>query len=175
MPNESQSLLEVRLREIAREEERLTQRLRELHDEKRDLEIAKRVLARLHGPAESQGHHIGARAAAEDGGAKPDGTPTVPEMISEVLADVQRIGMKGLEPALISDSIAKKWWPDVRRESISSIAWRMWKRGQLEKDGPLYRLPKEIATPGTLFAEEPGASDMKPISRPVEPVPGGGT
>jgi hypothetical protein len=73
---------------------------------------------------------------------KPDGIPTVAEMIVTSLTEALGWGVKGQEPRQIADYIAKKWWPDVNTTDVGPIAWRMWKKGQLEKNGSTYLLPR---------------------------------
>ena len=73
---------------------------------------------------------------------KPDGTPTMPDMIFEALQDGQIHGRKGLEPKDIALYIAGRWWPDVTINSVGPIAWRMYKQGRLTKRGSKYFLPK---------------------------------
>jgi hypothetical protein len=71
---------------------------------------------------------------------KPQGTPTVSEMIISVLRTNQK--SRGLEPKEIADAIASRWWPDVTINAVGPIAWRMWKVGALAKRASRYSLPK---------------------------------
>ena len=72
---------------------------------------------------------------------KPGGTPTVPQMIKEALLTAAIEDKEGLAPREMADYIRKKYWPHAKGERISPIAWRMWKSGELLKDGETYRLP----------------------------------
>jgi hypothetical protein len=172
------TLLSNRRREVLGEIARLKERLSEMEAELVDIDAAGRVIARLSGaewpPSGAQDKPKPAGAS----GAKPEGTPTMPEMIKDVLARAHRQGRRGMEPKEIAKAIAEQWWPDVRGDHASSITWRMWKRGDLEKvEGTtLYRLPQEDKAPDADAAEQPsGALFQNPSMRPVEPEPGGGT
>jgi hypothetical protein len=87
----------------------------------------------------------------EDGFSKPNGIPTMPEMIFEALRkdkeeDILDLNA-GLEPKEMMKFIAEKYWPDVRSELVGPIAWRMWKQGRLLKEGNRYRLPEPNEAP----------------------------
>lgn len=85
---------------------------------------------------------IAARAKADT--TKPPGTPTVPEMIVEVLLRPHLLGYPGLEPKDITAKIRERWWPDAPSQSIGPIVWRMWKKDKrLVRDGALYALPPD--------------------------------
>ena len=81
-------------------------------------------------------------------------------MILEALSDAANRGAPGLEPAGMTSFIAGKWWPDVPGVSISPIAWRMWKKGLLRKDGPLYMLPENTE------AADPASDSRSAASQP---------
>jgi hypothetical protein len=131
-----------------------------LETEDAELEVAQRVVQRL-----------GTGGAADDDqepdlpppsayAGKPPGTPTVPEMILEVLSERRKDGvLLGMEPKGLAEVIAKKWWPKVSATEISPIAWRMAKRGQLEKDGTYYSLPPLQALINTIIGSAPGKPD----------------
>jgi len=71
---------------------------------------------------------------------KPDNIPSMPEMIEGALKDAAANGRDGLEPKEMTDFIRKMWWPSVRGESVSPIAWRMVNQGRLKKKGEKYKL-----------------------------------
>jgi hypothetical protein len=71
---------------------------------------------------------------------KPPGTPSMPEMITAVLADALAAGQLNMEPKAMTAEIRKRWWPAVPGERVSPIAWRMFKRGDLGKAGTAYFL-----------------------------------
>ncbi len=77
-------------------------------------------------------------------------------MIRSVLVHGRdKMGKKlGMEPREITHVIENAWWPNAEGNAISSIAWRMWKRGELEKNGSLYMLPQK-ETAGSPTTEQP--------------------
>lgn len=147
----------------------LTSRIDALRQELDELDVAERVLTRLGGA--EQGAVTGASATAFLGPAaerlldeapvvsKPPGIPTMPEMILEALASV----LNGLEPRDIMAYIAGKYWPEVRSELVGPIAWRMWKRGDLVKDGPRYKLPQKNEPTDTLSQDASAGSFRRRI------------
>jgi hypothetical protein len=75
---------------------------------------------------------------------KPEGLPTVPEMIVSALRDARARGSIGMVPAEVTAFIRRNYWPEVPPESVTPIVWRMWKKdGVLEKDGARYVLPED--------------------------------
>lgn len=76
---------------------------------------------------------------------KPEGTPTTPDMIMEVLRDFRDHGITLVTTQDIKNEIANRWWPSVSFNEINPIAWRMAKRGQIAKDGTRYGLAPENA------------------------------
>ncbi len=89
--------------------------------------------------------------------------------------DRRRVGVRAMEPSQIAHAIAKRYWDGIRRDAVPSIAWRMWKRGDLKKYGAMYRLP-ENETPDTVLAERSGASFDGPLALAFDgPEEGGGT
>jgi hypothetical protein len=72
---------------------------------------------------------------------KPKQVPEMPKMIVEALQEALKRGLSGLEPKGMTEFIRQKYWPHVKGESVSPIAWRMAQVGQLRKDGSVYSLP----------------------------------
>jgi hypothetical protein len=72
---------------------------------------------------------------------KPDGIPPMTEMITTAIKTGIERGLKGLEPAQMTNFIRNQWWPNVKSESVGPIAWRMAQNGQLKKEGSTYKLP----------------------------------
>jgi hypothetical protein len=138
--NDPFQMLSVRRKEIEAEITRLNTRIDELKRELPELVTAEKVLSRLAGRSGNEAGPSDESVAPTGLGGKPEGTPTVPAMISAILTDAEKGGKHGLEPKEMTAEISKRWWPSVAGEMISPIAWRMWKRGQLKKDGPRYRL-----------------------------------
>jgi len=118
-----------------------------LEAQERDLEVTERVLASL--DAEEAEPEAGAPeperevtpVAAEPTG-KPEGIPTMPDMIIEALKDAKAKGQRGLEPKQMADFIAAKWWPGVTINAVGPIAWRMYSKERLSKRQSRYFLPK---------------------------------
>jgi hypothetical protein len=72
---------------------------------------------------------------------KPSGTPKMTDMITASLRDAHKRGQPGLRPKAMAEFIRQKWWPHLKSEAVSPIAWRMLKQGELGKNGELYVLP----------------------------------
>ena len=76
----------------------------------------------------------------------PDLGALLTAMILEAIQAHYRQGKRGLAPKEIRDEIAKMYWPEVTTEAVGPIAWRMMKRGELDKTpDELYTLPKDKA------------------------------
>lgn len=144
-------LVQYKRRAIAQKIAQQRDVLTALEAQERDLEIAERVLASL--DADDQPELVlepvtepdpePANSNVEQSG-KPDGIPTMPEMITEALRDAKARGLKGLEPKDIAAYIASKWWPGVKINNVGPIAWRLYKNSRLAKRQAKYRLPDEV-------------------------------
>ncbi|QSF54654.1 hypothetical protein [Brevundimonas fontaquae] len=140
-----------RLDEIEDELDRLNARIASLRAEAAELEVAQRVLARLHVDDEADDADLSRavvprpEAFLPTGGTrrKPTSLPAVTDMILKVLENAEKAGIDGLEPRIILAEIQRVWWPDASSESVGPIAWRMSQQGRLRKDGPVYSLPKK--------------------------------
>jgi hypothetical protein len=134
--------------------------IKALDDESLELDVAERTIKRLMAKADF-GHvvvapppsRVGYPSLASidtTGGTtrKPPNIPTIPEMITEILKPHVANGTVTLGPAMtpkkLADAIRVRWWPSVTPTEISPIAWRMAKRGELVKDGSLYRRPDPL-------------------------------
>lgn len=118
------------------------QRLAEIAQESKELEIAEKVFAKLTKEVDEADLQPDG-ATNETGGRKPEGTPPVSEMIREALAHARTHGQRGLKPAEILSYVQGKYWPGARPTDVGPIAWRMWDRRSLEKRKGRYSLPKE--------------------------------
>lgn len=158
------NLIAIRRREIENEITRLLARVEALRGELPELEVAERVWARLSDEGagnqerETLAEAAATRAEAVVAATKPPGTPTIPDMITTALMEALRKGVIGLEPRDMARYIANRWWPNVPSVAISPIAWRMWKRNDLEKDGPIYKLPRNAETADLLTTAGSAAS-----------------
>lgn len=152
-------LVRDRREAVEAEIEQLVARIAALKAELPDLTVTERTLARLSGEpvspsvsslfTESSEPEVERKpitaaqlAAALNGGGKPSGTPTTPDMIMTLMMESRRRGAGGMEPRDLTRAISRRWWPGVKSEEVSPIVWRMWKRGQLRKEGSLYLLPE---------------------------------
>lgn len=147
MPQNTAELLMARKHRVAADImkhkqaiERHTTAVDGLLAEMKDIEIAERVLLNI-GVITDRG--TGSEVDIDDVPAvqKPEGTPSMPDMIKEALTVAHRQGSPSLEPIGLLPYIQDRWWPQAQTTSVGPIAWRMWKRGELVKDGPRYALP----------------------------------
>jgi hypothetical protein len=74
-------------------------------------------------------------------GNKPEGLPSIPDMILEAIRHTHGLGAPGLNPAGLISFIRGRYWPNAPANVVGPTAWRMWKRGELAKDGAIYSLP----------------------------------
>jgi hypothetical protein len=72
----------------------------------------------------------------------PNGIPTVPEMMTQVLKDAGPFG-KGLTPMEMTEQMCKRWWPEMPGFIAEPVAWSMYHRGQLVLRMGRYSLPSE--------------------------------
>lgn len=145
---ETTALIATHRREIEAEITRLRKDILRLENDLRELDIAEKVLGRISGatvsPKQETVEEAARRIVADMPHApKPEGIPTMPDMIAASLKDARKRGLAGLEPKGMADFISAKWWPNVPSEAVGPIAWRMWKRGELTKNEGLYALPRE--------------------------------
>jgi hypothetical protein len=124
-------------RQIVQQREVLTA----LETQERNLEIAEKVLMSLDAESEPE-PALEPEQAAESSG-KPEGIPTMPEMIVAALKDAKANGLKGLEPKDMAAFIATKWWPAVPINAVGPVAWRMYNnKDRLTKRQSRYFLPR---------------------------------
>src|SRR3990167_2297997 len=126
-----------------------------LDAEEADLEAALRVLSRFEGisPSEPQHREEGPPAPQPPDstdpappaavGRRPEGVPKLPELIMAVLREAHGNGISGMEPREIRSEIMKRWWPEVKENSVGSVAWRMWKNDQLTNHDGVNSLPDQ--------------------------------
>jgi hypothetical protein len=127
-----------------------------------DLEIAERVFAEL--SLEGEGTLVVSsammtmeinqekRGENEESGhpeMKPEGLPAMTTMITEALKHANELGAIGLDPAGMVSYIRGRYWPNAPTQAVGPIAWRMWKREELEKHGSIYTLPMKISDSAT--------------------------
>jgi hypothetical protein len=137
--------LDARVAKIAREKAALD-------EEAKALETTLQTLAKVYGLDTEEGAAIKPATSS-----KPEGTPTLFEMVSQILTDAAEWGDHLVEGELLYDQIKKRFWPDAPRNSIIPSLWRFWKEGRIVKEGTKYGLLKE-ETPG---ASTPSASKLE--------------
>ena len=167
------NLIHRRREEVSQEITRLHKLLAEMEKELVELDTAERVISRLTDAKRSPSSTTDEREQEAASGEKPEGIPTMPEMITEALTAVGR--GHGLKPKDIRNWIARTYWGGVRGENVSSILWRMWKRGDLKKRASHYRLPLKDETVDENPNEETSTASLFPSAQGREAVPGGGT
>ncbi|WP_210179784.1 hypothetical protein, partial [Rhizobium bangladeshense] len=100
---------------------------------------------------------------------------TMPQMILSVLNDAQRQFKVGLKPKDIHREIASSEDPNVNVARVNSVAWRMWKRGEIERDEQSrYSLPKTDNAVDPLSSQDRPTA-LEPEAKGREAGPGGGT
>ncbi|MBM3653909.1 MAG: NAD-glutamate dehydrogenase [Alphaproteobacteria bacterium] len=169
------ALIHRRKAEIEKEIQQCRDRISALQAELPDLEVAARVLARLEDVTLFKAVDELADSVAIPPHAKPANIPTMPDMILKVLDMPAATLHGGLEPADIRDVIAKKWWPEVRPDVVGPIAWRMWKRGQLRKNGAKYLAPQKNEAADEKPRQGPSTASVSIPAQGREAGPGSGT
>lgn len=175
MTPDLQSLLAARREKIKQGLATLEQQAGLLHAELREIETAERVILRITKPENPFDllEEEMAKLLRPAPSSQVVTTPTMPEMILAALEEARSAGMLALEPKDIAARIAARLDPNVKGEAVSSIAWRMWKRNQLIKDGTLYSLPKTEKAADDQ-AGQAGSAALQPAEG-GEARPGGGT
>ena len=146
-----------------------------------ELETARRVVERLSGALGAETRPADERPATVI--AVPSNTPslgksppTITQMILEVLLLAQEIELEGLAPREIAREISRQFRVENKGEYVSSICWRLWKRGQIVKvrDG-VYALPPTKRASDLLSREDQSEAPVQPDAQGGEARPGGGT
>ena len=81
---------------------------------------------------------------------KPEGTPTLYEMVVEILQVWELVEDQPVEGDQIFEEIRRRYWPNAPRNSIIPSLWRFAKEGRLHKEGTTYCLPQNDETPGAV-------------------------
>jgi hypothetical protein len=142
----STEIIAGRRREILAEVQTHRAEIAKLEEELVELDSAERVIARLSGKPfpPKEPNQTGPEAVAQKG--KPENTPTMPEMIRSALSHAfsHELNTAMPVPAIAERIRAQHKWPELENAVVGSIAWRMWKRGHLAKNGHLYSLPGAV-------------------------------
>jgi hypothetical protein len=170
-------LLTNRRREVMAEIARLKARMAAMETELAELDTAGKVIARLSGatwPPTGQGNESQPPSPASREPKRP-----MTAMIHAILEDAQKEGLDGLEPKNIARWVGEAFHFKPKGEYVSSIVWRMWQRGQVQKKGSLYYLgprPPETPEAAAPSSQTAAASDLaNPPAKGREAGPGGGT
>jgi hypothetical protein len=110
--------------------------------EEEELAVAERVYARLAGkPVESlvsEETPERKSAPAAGGTPRPEGIPTVPEMVTQLLLDAEQRGARGLKSSEIMAGIDSRWWPGVSVNHVMPTVYRCISRNYwFAKEGKL--------------------------------------
>jgi TolA-binding protein len=170
------NLITVRRAEVEQQLDRLQSQSAKLQQELADLQTAERVLNNLTGAKRSTSGEADKSKPKNASEARPTGAPAMPVMIFTVLREAYRQGRVGLEPREIADAVdAKEGWGPINRDVIRTRTWRLAKDGKIKKDGTVYSLIPENEKPVDAESDQDTPTGLFSTSRPVEPVPGGGT
>ncbi|WP_315756364.1 MULTISPECIES: hypothetical protein [unclassified Bradyrhizobium] len=73
------------------------------------------------------------------GSPRPEGIPTVPEMVTRLLLDAEQQGKRGLTSAEILEGVEKRWWSGVPSNAIMPTVYRcIAKEHWFSKEGKLF-------------------------------------
>lgn len=65
-----------------------------------------------------------AKIPAANGTPRPEGIPTVPQMVTELLLEAEKNGKRGLRSTEIMSGINARWWPGVATNLIMPTVYR---------------------------------------------------
>lgn len=144
--------LASRRERIAREDDALATEIEEIN-------TTLKTLSRVYGVELEDLPDIKAAKSTGVISTKPAGSPTLYEMVTNILEEYDMLIDDGpMEGDQIFEEIRRRWWPDAPRNSIIPSLWRFAKEGRLIKDGTAYRLVQKDETPG---AATPDASNFE--------------
>lgn len=137
-----------------------------LKAEEEELAIAERVIGRLSAPPKATDASISApqetpppkgssaaKRVRPKGTPRPEGIPSVPEMVDTLLSEGEKRGQSGLTGRQIVDAIDKRWWPGVSENVIIPTIYRSVSKKQwFKKDRGLFKrlengAPKRSSAP----------------------------
>lgn len=129
--------IDQRLRAIADE-------IARLQAEADELEVTKRVLARMGITAKTSNSSVEPKAAAGGGAPRPDGIPSNFDMVDFVLSDAEKQGKDGLTAGEIVKAISVRYWPGLVAEQIRPNIYTFAKNGRIAKldNGKFKRISK---------------------------------
>ena len=172
------TLITNRRREVEQEIGRLRSRMAEMETELAELDTVIRVVSRLGGAERAKFGPADEPQSARASGAAEKAGVTMPEMILGILHSSRGDSPAEywLEPKEIARRIEQVYGVEPRGEGVSSIVWRMWKRGQLLKDAdtPRYGLP-DNEKPADEVSRQDASAGLFSNVHGREAVEGGGT
>lgn len=135
-----------RIDNVREKRDRLLRQVDDVNRELERLEISLSTYDSIKADVEGEpsGNVKGAIPPATKAKKKPEGTPTIAEMINMVLVDAKAKGTDALESQEIVHRIRAKWWPDAQSNDIAPLMWRLAKNEKLKKIGTKYSLISEI-------------------------------
>ena len=129
-----------------------------LETESEEIATTLKTLSRIYGVELDDLPEIKAGKITGGTSTKPDGAPTLFEMVSIILSDNSLVDYGPMEGDQIFEEIKRRWWPDAPRNSIIPSLWRFAKEDRLIKEGTAYGLIPKDETPG---AGTPDASNFE--------------
>ena len=152
--NSDHDILAERLESIRNQIAKLESKIAVLKAEENETVIAQNVMARLTGspksaePIDNTANYTNGysnrsgkkRRVRPKGTVRPEGIPTMPDMIKMAITSAIKEGKGGLSPSELCDRIDKTWWPGVDPNSVKPTAWRLEQDDRLKKVGDKYTL-----------------------------------
>ena len=173
-----QDLIMIRESELKAKLARLQDQIVGIEEELEELNIAKGVLARLTGRKQSASPVASApkKKAAKAPQKKPDGLPTIKELILEALTEANRRGLPGLAPKDIRRYVTRRYNYEMG-SSANTVPSRMWRDEKIilkDTETGLFSLPsKEKPTDDNSLAGT-SAGLFETPAKGREAGPGGG-
>jgi len=122
-----------------------------LQDEAQEIGVALRVIEKYTPP------EVRTSAVDVKGKPRPEGIPTIFEMVAFVLKEA---GNEGLTAGQIVERVRLRYWPGLANAQFQPSLYRFKKEGRLIKSGNRFRLPRiRIRLPGT---SDQGTMELEP-------------
>jgi hypothetical protein len=145
------------------EREKLKTRLNMIDSQVADYETTIRVVQLTVGKFDQKSTHSSQMKTAKTKQSvmpsKPNGVPTIPDMILTILEKAKEQGHTTIQPKEFLALIRDEWWPEAPAEHVAPTLWRMAKAGRLHKEGDGYSLPKKDEAPAQAEAPNNPSQD----------------
>ena len=166
--------------ELKAKRARVAESLDAIDKELEELAVAKNVMQRLSGKkaAPSSPPKARRKRVKTETQKKPEGLPTIRELVLEALMDARQRGLPGLAPKGIREYVAKAHQYEMgsTANTVPSRMWRDEKSILKDTETGLFSLPlKDEAGDDLLGRTTSPASDHQPGAQGREAGPGGGT